>query len=80
MGYGLQEDREEVRGHISLQKYIQALEKLAAEEVKIHKEVIKELSKESSGMKETIKDHINDHARVRHAFLKDLKKAAKEKK
>lgn len=80
MAYGLREDRKEVRGHMSLQKYIEALEKLAAEEVRIHKEVIKELSKESGGMKETIQDHIKDHAQVRHAFLKDLKKAAKQKK
>lgn len=64
---------------MSLQKYIEALEKLAEEEVRIHKEVVKELSKESSDMKEAIVDHIKDHAKVRHAFLNDLKKASKRK-
>lgn len=64
---------------MSLQKYILALKKLAEEEMRIHKEVLKELSKESSGMKETIQDHIKDHARIRQAFLKDLKKAVKSK-
>jgi len=65
---------------MSLQKYIDALEKLAQEEVKIHKEVLNDLSKESKEMGETIKHHIKDHAAVRHAFLRELKKAAKEGK
>lgn len=64
---------------MSLQKYIIALEKLAKEEVRIHKQVLKDLSKESSEMTETIKAHIADHAKVRHAFMEDLKKAEKRK-
>ena len=64
---------------MSIQKYIDALEKLAKEEVKIHKEVLNDLSKDSKSMAETIKHHIEDHAKVRHAFMKDLKKASKSK-
>ena len=66
-------------GNMSLQKYILALEKLAKEEVKIHKEVLRELSKEPGGMAEVIKEHITDHTRVRHAFISDLKKALRSR-
>lgn len=64
---------------MNLQKNIAALEKLAKEEIRIHKEVLKELSKESNQMFGAIKEHIQDHAKVRQAFLKDLKKAAKSR-
>jgi hypothetical protein len=55
---------------------LQALKKHAAEEVRIHKEILKEAQGDA---KHLIRKHVKDTVEIHKSFWKELKKAAKSK-